>query len=93
MKIPPVAVSRLDFAVPQDGPEVEVPTAYGAVVREGVPPRVTAQLGPADRLTIRCQEGGSRSPTALPPEAGTTPLAENPARVRGARSAAEGQVG
>ena len=66
VKIPPVAASRLELAVPPDGPGIEVPSAIGAVVREKEPSRVTAQLGPADRLTIRWQEGGARTPSAVP---------------------------
>ena len=68
MKIPPVAVARLELAVPRDAPAIEVPSARGAVVREGNPPQVTAQLGPADRLTIRWQEGAARGPAAAPLE-------------------------
>jgi len=60
MKIPRVAVSRLEAAIPQDAPGLEVPSALGPVVREGQPPRIAAELGPTDRLRIRWPQGAGR---------------------------------
>ena len=55
------SVSRLELAAPGDAPAVEVPLAAGSVTRDAEPPRVVAQLGPADRLRIRWPEGAERS--------------------------------
>ena len=66
MRIPRLAASRLELAVPADAPHIEIPFACGAVVREGNPGRVTAELGPADRLAVRWQEGAARSSGAAP---------------------------
>jgi len=68
MRIPRLATSRVELAVPRDAPSIEVPSSLGAVVREANPPEVTAQLGPADRLTIRWQERRAGSPAAAPLE-------------------------
>ena len=62
MKIPRVAVSRLEAAIPQDAPGLEVPSALGPVVREGQPPRIAAELGPTDRLRIRWPQGAAPGP-------------------------------
>ena len=55
--IPRVARSRLELTLPIDVSAVEVPSALGAVAVERDPPRLSAELGPADRLTIRWREG------------------------------------
>ena len=62
MKIPRVAVSRLEATIPQDAPGLEVPSALGPVVREGQPPRIAAELGPTDRLRIRWLQGTAPGP-------------------------------
>ena len=61
LRIPRLATSRLELATPGDAPAIEVPLAAGSVTREAEPPRVVAQLGPADRLRIRWPEGAERS--------------------------------
>ncbi len=60
--IPRLATSRLELTVPPDLPAIEVPSAAGwtGIEREADSPRVEAQLGPVDRLSIRWQrEGGA----------------------------------
>ncbi len=56
MAIPRLAASRLDLALPADAPPVEVPSACGGVSLEKSPPRLLAELGPTDRLTVRWQQ-------------------------------------
>ena len=53
MAIPRLATARLELALPGDSPAVEAASALGAVRREKQPPRLVAELGPADRLTVR----------------------------------------
>jgi hypothetical protein len=55
--IPRVAASRLELVLPEGAPAVDVPSAYGATELEKDPPRLVADLGPADRLAVRWQEG------------------------------------
>ena len=70
--IPRVARSRLELTLPDDAPPVEVPSACGAVRVEKAPRRLSADrlakkdplclladLGPADRLTVRWHEGAA----------------------------------
>jgi hypothetical protein len=59
LSVPRVARSRLELSLPQSAPPVEVPSACGAVRVEKDPPRLLADLGPADRLTVRWQEGAA----------------------------------
>ena len=47
------------MTLPDDAPSVEVPAARGAVRVEKDPPRLSADLGPADRLTVRWHEGAA----------------------------------
>ena len=54
--IPRVAASRLELALPPDAPSVESPSACGGWSLEKKPPRLVADLGPADRLTVRWRE-------------------------------------
>jgi hypothetical protein len=54
--IPRVAASRLDLTLPADAPTVDVPSALGGVYFEKDPRRLFAELGPADRLTLRWRE-------------------------------------
>ncbi len=56
LAIPRVAQSRVELALPADAPPVDVPTACGGVSFEKAPPRLLAELGPTDRLTVRWQE-------------------------------------
>jgi hypothetical protein len=66
MAIPRVASSRLDLALPADAPPVEVLSACGGVSLEKAPPRLLAELGPTDRLTVRWQESAtSRAQVAV----------------------------
>ena len=51
--------SRLELTLPDGAPPVEVPSACGAVRVEKDPPRLLADLGPAERLTVRWQEGAA----------------------------------
>ena len=64
LAIPRVARARLELTVPADAPPVEVPSACGGVSLEKEPQRVSAELGPADRLTVLWQDaataGGNR---------------------------------
>ena len=55
--IPRVAESRLELQLPDGVRSVEVPSAAGVVRLEQKPPRLLADLGPADRLTVRWAEG------------------------------------
>ncbi len=57
--IPRVAAARLELALPPNAPTVEVPSACGGVevapmMRMGA--RLSAELGPADRLAVRWRE-------------------------------------
>ncbi len=53
LAIPRLATARLELALPADAPAVEAASALGLVRREKQPPRLVAELGPADRLTVR----------------------------------------
>ena len=59
LAIPRLAASRLELTLPTDALAVEVPSACGGVSRESDPPRLAADLGPADRLTVRWRQGAS----------------------------------
>ncbi|MCC6123559.1 MAG: hypothetical protein IT426_01205 [Pirellulales bacterium] len=65
VSIPRSAGARLELLLPSEPPSVEVRSALGKVAEESEPPRITADLGPADRLTVAWQEGG---PGAAVPE-------------------------
>jgi len=54
--IPRVPAARLQLSLPAELPTVEVPSARGEVRMESHPPRLSAELGPADRLTVRWSE-------------------------------------
>jgi len=53
LAIPPLATSRLLMDVPPGTGQVQVPSARGAVRVEEDPPRVAAELGPCQRLSVR----------------------------------------
>ena len=53
LTIPPLARSRLELKLPPDAPKIEVPRAVGAVIRQKDPPLLVAELGAADRLTVK----------------------------------------
>ncbi len=57
LSVPRLARSQLELTLPPSAPPVEAPSACGAVRIEKDPPRLLADLGPADRLTVRWQEG------------------------------------
>ncbi len=52
LAIPCVPNARLSLQLPDEAPAVEVPSACGEVVLEKNPPRLAAELGPTDRLTV-----------------------------------------
>ena len=56
LNIPRLANSQLELAVPANAPAIEIPSAKGVVVREVDPPRVLAELGPSERLSVRWQD-------------------------------------
>ena len=56
LAIPRVPTSRLEFTVPTGGPQVEFPSALGAVRWEEVQSRWTLELGPSDRLAAGWQD-------------------------------------
>jgi len=53
LTIPPLASSRLELRLPPDAPEIEIPRAVGAVTRRADSSTLVAELGAADRLTVR----------------------------------------
>ncbi len=59
LSIPPLATSRLDLELPPDAPQIEVRSAAGRVRRHAdtETPRLEAQLGSTDRLSVRWEEG------------------------------------
>ena len=56
LAIPRVPTSRLEFSVPTGGPQIEFPSALGAVRWEEVQSRWIVELGPSDRLAARWQD-------------------------------------
>jgi hypothetical protein len=56
ISVPRVAESRLELVLPEEIASVEVPSAVGPVRAENDPPRIMAQLGPANRLAVRWPE-------------------------------------
>lgn len=59
IKVPRLATSRLELSVPADAPSIEVPSSVGTVTFLAEPPRLTAELGPTERLAVRWQEGAA----------------------------------
>ncbi len=53
LSIPRLATARLELTLPADAPPIDVPSALGSIRRQRDPPRLIAELGPADRLTVR----------------------------------------
>lgn len=51
--------ARLELQLPPDVPAIEVPSASGAVAQQSDPPRLVAELGFADRLTVAWKENGT----------------------------------
>jgi hypothetical protein len=56
ISLPRLAGARLELVLPSDPPVVDVPSALGKVVQESEPPRIVADLGPTDRLTVSWQD-------------------------------------
>ena len=61
LRIPRLATSRLQLAIPRDAPKVEVPFAVGSVTRVADPAGLIAELGPNDRLRVRWEDGTALS--------------------------------
>lgn len=59
IKVPRLATARLELSVPADAPSIEVPSSLGTVTLLAEPPRLTAELGPSERLAVRWQEGAA----------------------------------
>ena len=55
--IPRVSDSTLELTVPQDGPSLELPSSRGRRQYDSATGKLTANLGPTSRLTVRWQEG------------------------------------
>ena len=64
---------------------MDVPSACGATRMEKDPPRLLADLGPADRLTVRWQEGVAASGAGPAVDVEQFVVAEGAARFRGHR--------
>jgi hypothetical protein len=64
MAIPRLATSRLELTAPEGAPPLEVISAIGAVRREEQPARIVAELGPAERLTVRWQDAADATASA-----------------------------
>ena len=62
LRIPRLATSRLELNLPADAPAVEVLSAKGAVIRQQAPPRLLAELGSSDRLTLRWPRATGEAP-------------------------------
>ncbi|MBN2473676.1 MAG: hypothetical protein JXB62_03635 [Pirellulales bacterium] len=63
LAIPRLATSRLELALPPDASGVEVPSAVGMVRIEKQPPKIVAELGPTDRLTVHWPGGAGVAPS------------------------------
>lgn len=50
---PALPMATLDLSLPSSAPPIEIPSAFGAVDSTPEPPRLTAQLGGANKLAIR----------------------------------------
>ncbi|MFH1923568.1 MAG: hypothetical protein ABIP48_27225 [Planctomycetota bacterium] len=73
LTIPRLATSRLELTLPADAPVIDVPSAAGSIRqdREADPPRLEAELGPTDKLSVRWQQGGGswqRGPAGRVPD-------------------------
>jgi hypothetical protein len=65
LAVPRLANARLELALPAGAPLVELPRAVGAVRREEQPPRLLADLGPADRLVVRWPDPAAETVPAV----------------------------
>jgi hypothetical protein len=61
MSIPRLAQSRLELTLPAEIPGIEAASAIGAVVLESDPPRLSAQVGPSNRLAVHWPEIPAKS--------------------------------
>jgi len=69
LAIPRAASARFELTLPENAPPIEVPSARGGVGIEKKPRRLSADLGPADRLTVLWgQDAASKGlvPTSMP---------------------------
>ncbi len=57
LSIPALPAAQLELGLPSGVPAVEAPTACGDVRREESPARIIAELGPAERISVRWQSG------------------------------------
>lgn len=64
LSIPRLATSRLELRLPPGAPPIEVPSATGSILYRDQPPRLVAELGPSDRLTVRWPDGTGPGETA-----------------------------
>lgn len=53
LSTPALPMATLELSLPSSAPAIEVPSALGAIEAIKEPPRLTAQLGGADKLVIR----------------------------------------
>ncbi len=87
--IPRVAQSRFDLDLPAESnrgtnagvPLVEVPSACGAVRVDGESARLSVDLGPAERLTVRWREPNERAAIRAHLRCRAVELAENTTRL------------
>jgi len=68
LAIPPVPEARLELLLPSEAPEISLSGALGIVKRLPNPtPRLAAELGPTEQVSLRWPSGGRPSgPTASP---------------------------
>jgi hypothetical protein len=67
--IPQTPAARLELVLPDAAPPLEIPSALGAVERGDDPRRMTARLGPADRLVVSWPEDAAGASAASRVEA------------------------
>jgi len=63
LAIPRLPTSRLKLTIPDDAPLIDVPEAAGSVRQDlkASPPRLEAELGPTDRLSVRWPDRTGRN--------------------------------
>jgi hypothetical protein len=64
MSIPRLAQSRLELTIPHEMPGIEAQSAIGAVQLETDPPRLSAELGPSNRLAVHWPETPAKGAAA-----------------------------
>ncbi|MHC4180281.1 MAG: hypothetical protein ACYSWU_22480, partial [Planctomycetota bacterium] len=63
LSIPRLATSRLELSVPPGLATIRVPSAAGMIRFDDEVPRMVAELGPSDRLSVRWPDGAARVAT------------------------------